>query len=210
MSIPTRTALTKSVDETLDEFHEAASNADRDAYFALLWQQKSETDSSGDGGGGFCFMGTDATERWTLLEFQKYVTHRFAQGQGWTYRPLSRNIVYHHYQPRSQQPKIKPSSLLDQGKEQSIYKSTTTNRAMEEDFSSSSTVAWFDEILQHDRFGIARSSGVVVRITNDNDNETSDNTWKIAQYHLTVPIPNPLMDSFVDMIGQLDETVNNI
>jgi hypothetical protein len=42
-------------------------------------------------------------------------------------------------------------------------------------------VAWFDEILDNDRFGVTRSSGVVVQ---ENQN------WKIAQFHLTVPIPN--------------------
>lgn len=58
-------------------------------------------------------------------------------------------------------------------------------------FSSDRQVAWFDEILENDRFGVARSSGVVVR---------EGDRWKIAQYHLTVPIPNDLMDKVVAMI----------
>ena len=56
-----------------------------------------------------------------------------------------------------------------------------------------SYIAWFDEILQNDRFGSARSTGVVVR-------EDDAHPWKIAQFHLTVPIPNHLMDTVVGII----------
>jgi len=59
-------------------------------------------------------------------------------------------------------------------------------------YSSDKQVAWFDEILENDRFGVTRSSGVVVR--------EKDNQWKVAQYHLTVPVPNDLMDRVVAMI----------
>lgn len=42
-------------------------------------------------------------------------------------------------------------------------------------------VAWFDEDLATERLGPARGSGVVVR---------EDGVWKIAQYNLSIPIPN--------------------
>lgn len=55
------------------------------------------------------------------------------------------------------------------------------------------SVACFDEILQNDRFGMSRSSGVAVR-------QSQQQSWKILQYHLTVPIPNHLMDTVVQII----------
>ncbi|MGE0495132.1 MAG: nuclear transport factor 2 family protein [Vulcanimicrobiota bacterium] len=53
--------------------------------------------------------------------------------------------------------------------------------------------AWFDEILANDNYGQTRGSGVMVKSGSD---------WKIAQYHLTVPIPNELLDKVVEMIGK--------
>jgi hypothetical protein len=54
-------------------------------------------------------------------------------------------------------------------------------------------VAWFDEILQNDRFGTARSSGVLIQ---------ENQIWKVAQYHLTIPVPNSLMDNVVQLIRE--------
>jgi len=68
-------------------------------------------------------------------------------------------------------------------------------------FSNDKQIAWFDEILENDRFGVTRSSGVVVR---------EDNRWKVAQYHLTVPIPNDLMDEVVAMIRANGSPKKNI
>jgi SnoaL-like domain len=48
-------------------------------------------------------------------------------------------------------------------------------------FSADRSVAWFDESLTPDHLGPARGSGVLVRDTLG---------WKIAQYNLSVPIPN--------------------
>lgn len=53
------------------------------------------------------------------------------------------------------------------------------------------TAAWFDERLQHAR-GEARGSGVLL---------LQDGEWKIAQYHLCVPIPNDLLQPFCQIIG---------
>jgi hypothetical protein len=53
--------------------------------------------------------------------------------------------------------------------------------------------AWFDEILQNDRFGTARSSGVLIQ---------ENQSWKVAQYHLTIPVPNDLMDTVVQLIRE--------
>lgn len=44
-------------------------------------------------------------------------------------------------------------------------------------------VAWFEERLQHERYGETRGTGVLV--------ETGDG-WRVAQYNLTLPLPNDL------------------
>ena len=51
--------------------------------------------------------------------------------------------------------------------------------------------AWFDEMLENEAYGTCRGTGVLIR---------TDNGWKIAQYHLTIPIPNDLAKSVVEMI----------
>ena len=70
----------KEVEQTLDGLHKAAAKADGAAYFALF---------APDG----VFLGTDATERWTVDEFRKYALARFAKGQGWTYVPKERHVT---------------------------------------------------------------------------------------------------------------------
>ncbi|TGD73610.1 hypothetical protein E4634_11360 [Mangrovimicrobium sediminis] len=52
-------------------------------------------------------------------------------------------------------------------------------------------IAWFDEMLDNDSLGECRGSGVLVNTASG---------WKIAQYNLSVPVPNALVDSVVDSI----------
>lgn len=59
------------------------------------------------------------------------------------------------------------------------------------EFDPSGTVAWFDEILDNAHYGETRGTGVLRLI---------DGQWKIAQYHLTIPVPNGLADTLVQMI----------
>jgi hypothetical protein len=54
-------------------------------------------------------------------------------------------------------------------------------------------VAWFDEKLDSASYGECRGSGVL-RFTRDG--------WKIAQYNLTIPIPNALAKNVVQMIRE--------
>jgi hypothetical protein len=61
-------------------------------------------------------------------------------------------------------------------------------------FSRDGTVAWFDEALDTPNLGPARGSGVLV---------WDGTTWKIAQYNLSVPIPN---DAFADVKKLIDAT----
>jgi SnoaL-like domain len=38
------------------------------------------------------FLGTDASERWTVDEFRAYAHPHFAAGEGWTYRVTERHL----------------------------------------------------------------------------------------------------------------------
>jgi len=51
--------------------------------------------------------------------------------------------------------------------------------------------AWFDELLENDKYGTARSSGVLVR---------NDGGWRIEQYRLGFPIPNELAPEITERI----------
>ncbi len=72
-----------SVLRTLDSFHAAAARADGAAYFRLF---------ADDG----VFIGTDASERWTVAEFRAYAEPYFSQGKGWVYTPRagSRHVAF--------------------------------------------------------------------------------------------------------------------
>jgi hypothetical protein len=58
-------------------------------------------------------------------------------------------------------------------------------------FDPAGQVAWFDELLDNANYGLTRGTGVLRQV---------DGAWKIAQYHLTIPVPNALADSLVRMI----------
>ncbi len=51
--------------------------------------------------------------------------------------------------------------------------------------------AWFDEVLDNNKYGETRGSGVLRRI---------DGAWRIVQYNLTIPIPNEMAGDVVEMI----------
>ncbi len=57
-------------------------------------------------------------------------------------------------------------------------------------------VAWFDEALETPNLGPCRGSGVVV---------ATKAGWKIAQYNLSIPIPNDLVDEFKARIDEFDK-----
>ena len=70
----------EAVGAVLDRLHATASAADGDAYFALYTPDAR-------------FIGTDATERWSLEEFRAYAEPHFSQGNGWTYEPTARTVT---------------------------------------------------------------------------------------------------------------------
>jgi ketosteroid isomerase-like protein len=53
--------------------------------------------------------------------------------------------------------------------------------------------AWFEERLQHQRYGQTRGTGVLLK---------NGDRWRIVQYNLTLPIPNAL---FPEMAREISE-----
>jgi hypothetical protein len=98
----------QEVIKVLNSFHQAAASADGDKYFSLL---------SDDA----VFLGTDASERWSKVQFSTYATPYFSKGKGWTYLPRERHVA----------------------------------------FSSAGSVAWFDELLDNEKYGECRGTGVL-------------------------------------------------
>ncbi|MDQ8027912.1 MAG: nuclear transport factor 2 family protein [Brevundimonas sp.] len=68
------------ISRVLDQLNVASTAADTTAYFSLFTPDAR-------------FIGTDATERWSLPEFRAYTEPYFAQGRGWTYTPRERVIT---------------------------------------------------------------------------------------------------------------------
>lgn len=136
---PDLSAESAAVDSVLSTLHTLASAGDFDAYFALYTPDA-------------VFMGTDATERWSLDDFRGYA----AASSGWTYQVTERHVF------------VDPDA----------------------------STAWFDERLRNENYGETRGTGVLVNTAAG---------WKIAQYNLTIPIPNPLAREFADRIREHQE-----
>jgi len=132
-------APSAQVAAVLDDWHQAASVADEARYFSHFAPNA-------------VFMGTDATERWTVAEFRPYVKTRFDAKSNWTFHARARHI----------------------------------------EFSGDGKTAWFDEMLDTSDLGLCRGSGVLVLLGGE---------WKIAQYNLSIPIPNALASEIVKKIG---------
>ena len=132
-----------AIDGVLSSFHQAASDANGDLYFSLF------ADNA-------VFLGTDASERWSVDEFKAFAEPYFSEGRGWTYTKIERHV----------------------------YVSADRN------------TAWFDEMLWNEKYGTCRGTGVLVMTANG---------WRIAQYHLTFPIPNDLSAEITSRIKEIQE-----
>ena len=130
----------EDVAAAIDALHAAASRADGAAYFALFAPDAR-------------FIGTDATERWTLAEFRAYAEPYFARGQGWTYTPVERTVT------------VAPIQCM--------------------------CIAWFDEVLDSQSYGVTRGSGVLRKTRAG---------WKIEQYVLSFAVPNDRARAVVEAI----------
>lgn len=69
-----------AVEMALDDWHDAAADADLDRYVAYLADDT-------------VFMGTDATERWDRESFLAFATPYFEDGKAWTFHPRDRVIT---------------------------------------------------------------------------------------------------------------------
>jgi ketosteroid isomerase-like protein len=127
-----------AVAAVLDDFHAAAAVADEERYLGHF---------TPDG----IFLGTDATERWTVPEFRNFVHPYFSTGRGWTYVATERHVVL----------------VADE------------------------TLAWFDELLANDKYGILRGTGVLRKIAGE---------WKIAHYSMTFLVPNEVAGGVMEVI----------
>ena len=54
--------------------------------------------------------------------------------------------------------------------------------------------AWWDELLENDRYGTARGVGIAVL--------QDDGLWRIAHYTLHFPVPNGVAGEVTDLIGR--------
>lgn len=69
----------EAVSAVLDDIHRLASEADFEGYFDLFADDA-------------VFLGTDASERWTIGEFKQYAKPAFDRGSGWTYTMTERHV----------------------------------------------------------------------------------------------------------------------
>jgi pimeloyl-ACP methyl ester carboxylesterase len=131
--------IERAIAAVLDDFHDAAAKADEARYFAHF---------SPEG----VFLGTDASERWTVAEFRAYSERAFARDSAWIYVPQEREIVV------------------------------------------VGEFAFFDELLVNRSYGECRGTGCLRLI---------DGTWQIAQYSLSVPVPNAILRDVAEQIRAL-------
>lgn len=68
------------IEAVIDRMHQAASHADGLDYFGQFTPDAR-------------FIGTDATEQWSLAAFRAYAEPYFARGQGWTYVSRERTVT---------------------------------------------------------------------------------------------------------------------
>ena len=78
-SIPSPQETKSEIDSVLTTWHAAASTADGDTYFNLM------TDDA-------IFIGTDATENWSLEEFKAFSKPYFDKGKAWSFTAVDRNV----------------------------------------------------------------------------------------------------------------------
>jgi ketosteroid isomerase-like protein len=75
----------QDINQTIDAWHKAASNAQLDDYFSLM---------TSDG----VFIGTDATENWQNEAFKTFSKPYFDKGKAWNFSSLQRNIYFNKNQ----------------------------------------------------------------------------------------------------------------
>lgn len=69
-----------SINKMLNEWHQAATNADFDKYFSFF-------------SASAVYLGTDITERWTTNEFSAFAKPYFERGKAWEFTKARRDIT---------------------------------------------------------------------------------------------------------------------
>jgi len=67
------------INTVLNSWHKSAAEANFEAYFNAMSNES-------------IFIGTDASENWTLTEFKNFSKPYFDKGKAWSFKPLNRNI----------------------------------------------------------------------------------------------------------------------
>ncbi len=81
LATPAGAPAEAAVAAVLDDWHAAAAAADEARYFGHFTPDA-------------VFLGTDATERWTVEEFRRYAHPYFAKGKAWTFKAVERHISF--------------------------------------------------------------------------------------------------------------------
>ncbi len=79
LAINAQNSEKENINNVLDDWHLAASNADFDSYFSKM---------TADG----VFIGTDATENWQNAAFKEFSKPYFDKGKAWSFTAVERNI----------------------------------------------------------------------------------------------------------------------
>jgi ketosteroid isomerase-like protein len=69
----------EQINRVLDAWHQAAADADFEAYFGGMTKDA-------------VFIGTDATENWQNAEFKAYAKPHFDKGRAWSFTKVERHI----------------------------------------------------------------------------------------------------------------------
>ena len=75
-------AVKRQINKTIGSWHKAAASANFEEYFGLMTEDA-------------IFIGTDATENWTLPKFKKFSKPYFDAGKAWNFSTLERNLYVH-------------------------------------------------------------------------------------------------------------------
>jgi nucleoside-specific outer membrane channel protein Tsx len=71
----------KNVADFIDQWHQAASDANLDLYFDMMSENA-------------IYIGTDASERWTKKEFYNFCEPFFTKGKTWDFKAFNRQIYF--------------------------------------------------------------------------------------------------------------------
>src|SRR6188768_589919 len=69
----------KAIHQFIDNWHLAATKADAKVFFGSMADQS-------------IYIGTDASERWTKVEFEGFAKPYFDRGKAWDFKPYDRDL----------------------------------------------------------------------------------------------------------------------